>query len=62
MISVARLRPEQIGASLPPYAILLLVGATVTAVALVRTVKQRATLTIGFSLFFAPVGVGLARS
>ncbi|CDM62628.1 MULTISPECIES: MFS transporter [Rhizobium] len=58
LISVARLRPEQIGDFGAPYAILLLVGATVTAVALVRTVKQRATLTIGFSCFALSAWLG----
>ncbi|TCL73825.1 hypothetical protein [Rhizobium sp. BK251] len=58
LVSVARLRPEQIGDFTAPYAILLLLGATVTAVALVRTVKQRATLTIGFTCFALSAWLG----
>ncbi|OWV98903.1 arabinose transporter permease [Rhizobium sp. R72] len=58
LISVARLRPEQIGDFTAPYAILLLVAATATAVTLVRTVKQRATLTIGFTCFALSAWLG----
>ncbi|WP_281408124.1 MFS transporter [Rhizobium sp. P32RR-XVIII] len=58
LISVARLRPEQIGDFTAPYAILLLLGATATAVTLVRTVKQRATLTIGFTCFALSAWLG----
>jgi DHA2 family multidrug resistance protein len=49
--AVAHLRPEQIGNFSAPYAILLLVLATIAAVILVRTVGPRVTLIVGFSCF-----------
>jgi DHA2 family multidrug resistance protein len=58
LVSVAHLRPEQIGDFTAPYAILLLLGSTATAVTLVRTVKQRATLTIGFTCFALSAWLG----
>lgn len=58
LISVARLRPEQVGDFTAPYAIMLLLLATATAVTLVRTVKQRATLTIGFTCFALSAWLG----
>lgn len=58
LVSVARLRPEQIGDFEAPYAILLLVGATFTAVTLVRKLKQRAALTIGFTCFLLSAWIG----
>jgi len=58
LVSVARLRPEQIGDFETPYAILLLGGATFTAVTLVRKLKQRAALTIGFTCFLLSAWLG----
>ncbi|MGO7182392.1 MFS transporter [Rhizobium brockwellii] len=58
LIAVAHLRPEQIGDFAAPYAILLLAGATVTAVALVQTLKQRAALMIGFICFALSAWLG----
>jgi DHA2 family multidrug resistance protein len=58
LASVARLRPEQIGDFEAPYAILLLAGATFTAVTLVRKLKQRAALTIGFTCFLLSAWIG----
>lgn len=58
LVSVARLRPEQVGDFTALYAILLLLLATATAVALVRTVKQRSTLAIGFSCFVLSAWLG----
>ncbi|EJC80213.1 arabinose efflux permease family protein [Rhizobium leguminosarum bv. trifolii WSM2297] len=51
LVNVAHLRPEQIGDFSMPYCVLLLATATATAVALVRSVKQRTTLMIGFICF-----------
>ncbi len=58
LVSVARLRPEQIGDFTAPYAALLLLAATVTAVTLVRTLKQRATLIVGFTCFAISAWLG----
>jgi len=58
LIAVAHLRPEQIGDFLAPYAVLLLVCATVTAIVLVRTVKQRVALIIGFICFALSAWLG----
>jgi DHA2 family multidrug resistance protein len=58
LINVAHLRPEQIGDFPTPYAVLLLGAATATAVALVRTVKQRTTLMIGFTCFAVSAWLG----
>jgi DHA2 family multidrug resistance protein len=58
LISVAHLRPEQIRNFTAPYAILLLLAATITAATLVRTIKQRATLTIGFICFALSAWLG----
>ncbi|MBB3452769.1 DHA2 family multidrug resistance protein [Rhizobium sp. BK313] len=51
LISVTHLRPEQIGNFSAPYAILLLVCATVGAVMLVRTIGPRLSLIAGFTCF-----------
>lgn len=51
LISVAHLRPEQIGNFSAPYAMLLLISATVASVMLVRTVGPRVALIAGFSCF-----------
>lgn len=59
LVSVARLRPEQIGDFTAPYAVLLLVAATATAVGLVRTLKQRWTLIIGFTCFAISAWLGI---
>jgi DHA2 family multidrug resistance protein len=58
LVSVARLRPEQIGDFETPYAILVLGGAIFTAVTLVRKLKQRAALTIGFTCFLLSAWLG----
>jgi DHA2 family multidrug resistance protein len=58
LVTVAHLRPEQIGDFSGPCAILLLAGATVTAVALVRIVKQRFALIIGFCCFALSAWLG----
>ncbi|MDE1993396.1 MAG: MFS transporter [Rhizobiaceae bacterium] len=58
LVSVAHLRPEQIGDFSGPHAILLLACATMTAVLLVRTVKQRLTLMIGFTCFALSAWLG----
>jgi DHA2 family multidrug resistance protein len=51
LISVAHLRPEQIGDFSTPYAAMLLICATVSAVFLVRTVGPRVSLIAGFVCF-----------
>lgn len=58
LISVAHLRPEQIGDFSASYAVLLLVCATVTAVMLVRTVGLRVALIIGFTCFALSAWLG----
>ncbi|MBB6305481.1 MFS transporter [Rhizobium leucaenae] len=58
LINVAHLRPEQIGDFSAPYGLLLIATATATAVALVRTVKQRSTLMIGFTCFALSAWLG----
>jgi DHA2 family multidrug resistance protein len=58
LISVAHLRPEQVGDFSAPVAVLLLVSATVTGVVLVRTVKQRAALIMGFTCFALSAWLG----
>ncbi|MGO7485220.1 MFS transporter [Rhizobium ruizarguesonis] len=58
LVSVARLRPEQIGDFSASLAILLLLIATVSAVVLVRTIKQRATLILGFTCFIVSAWLG----
>jgi DHA2 family multidrug resistance protein len=60
LISVAHLRPEQIGNFSAPHAILLLVCATIGAVVLVRTVGPRVTLIIGFTCFALSSWLGLS--
>ncbi|PZM08605.1 hypothetical protein CPY51_28405 [Rhizobium tubonense] len=47
----AHLRPEQIGNFSAPYAILLLVFATIAAVILVRAVGPRVAMVVDFSCF-----------
>ncbi|MRG57764.1 MFS transporter [Phyllobacterium sp. SYP-B3895] len=51
LISVAHLRPEQIGDFSDPYAAMLLMCATVAAVFLVRTVGPRLSMIAGFACF-----------
>jgi DHA2 family multidrug resistance protein len=51
LISVAHLRPEQIGNFSAPHAVLLLICATMAAVILVRTVGPRVAMIAGFSCF-----------
>jgi DHA2 family multidrug resistance protein len=58
LISVAHLRPEQIGDFSAPYSVLLLVCATVTAVVLVRTAGLRVALIIGFTCFALSAWLG----
>ncbi|WP_027687755.1 MFS transporter [Rhizobium leguminosarum] len=58
LVSVTRLRPEQVGDFSAPLAIALLLVATGTAVVLVRTIKQRATLILGFSCFLVAAWLG----
>ncbi len=58
LVTVAHLRPEQIGDFNGPYSIILLIASTATAVALVRTIKQRATLIVGFSCFALSAWLG----
>ncbi|MBB3539322.1 MULTISPECIES: MFS transporter [unclassified Rhizobium] len=58
LVSVTRLRPEQVGDFSAPLAIALLLVATGTAVVLVRTIKQRATLILGFSCFLVSAWLG----
>jgi DHA2 family multidrug resistance protein len=51
LIAVAHLRPEQIGDFSAPYAVLLLVCATITGIVLVRTAGPRTALITGFTCF-----------
>lgn len=58
LVTVAHLRPEQVGDFPAPFAALLLALATVTAVVLVRTVRQRIALIIGFCCFVLSTWLG----
>jgi DHA2 family multidrug resistance protein len=58
LVAVAHLRPEQIGDFSAPYAALLLAVATVAAVVLVRRLKQRVALIIGFCCFALSTWLG----
>jgi DHA2 family multidrug resistance protein len=62
LISVAHLRPEQIGNFSAPHAILLLVCATIGAVVLVRTVGPRVALIVGFTCFALSSWLGTSLS
>jgi DHA2 family multidrug resistance protein len=58
LIAVAHLRPEQISDFSGPYTVLLLFGATASAIILVQTVKQRIALILGFFCFTVSAWLG----
>jgi DHA2 family multidrug resistance protein len=60
LIFVTHLRPEQIGNFSAPYAILLLICATVGAVMLVRTIGPRLSLIVGFTCFALSSWLGMS--